>query len=163
MLNKKIEIFGRQVLVSAYLTGEARSQKQQSLQKRRLFIRNIPAHWDTERLNHEFQKLGEIHQAYIIQKSPENQSNSKKTKNKSGFGYVITQNIDLAEKLVEIGNVTFGDVKLIIKRHTDAPESKKIARKMQLPVAAFKPAVNQNQMGALFASEQQVIQAQIFT
>ena len=67
--NKKIDVFGRQILVSPYLTGEARRLKQDSLQKCRLFVRNIPASWDTKRLNEEFQILGNIHQAYIVEKS----------------------------------------------------------------------------------------------
>lgn len=69
--NKKIDVFGRQILVSPYLTGEARKLKQDCLQKCRLFVRNIPASWDTKKLNEEFQKLGDIHQAYIVEKSQE--------------------------------------------------------------------------------------------
>lgn len=121
--NKKIDVFSRQILVSPYLTGEARKQKQDSLQKCRLFVRNIPASWDTQRLNQEFQQLGDIHQAYIVDKSQDDQGFGKHRNPGSKFGYVITQHIELAEKLVLMGNINFGDIKLHIKRHKEDPHA----------------------------------------
>ena len=68
LAKEKIHVWGRNILVSPYLTGEARRKKKESLKQRRLFIKEIPPTWNTQKLMEEFSKLGEIQQAYIVDK-----------------------------------------------------------------------------------------------
>jgi hypothetical protein len=116
---KKIHVWGRNILVSPYLTGEARKRKQQSLQKRRLFVKNIPLNWNTDRLIREFSKFGEIQQAYIVDKPQYPQNDATNNNKKTKFGYVITKDEKLSLKLSSLKMIAIGNVELSIQKHRE--------------------------------------------
>lgn len=67
-----------------------------------------------------------------MEKSQEDHCYSKYRSPGSKFGYVITQEIQLAEKLVAQGFVTFGDVKIHIKRHKEDPTASDFSQRKNL-------------------------------
>lgn len=115
---KKILVWGRYILISPYLTGEARKRKKENLKQRRLFIKEIPAHWNSEKLLKEFSKLGEIQQAYIVDK-PNSQSDHNNTKNRLKFGYVITKRKELAQYLTKQAFFQIAGAILRISKHKE--------------------------------------------
>ena len=111
----KIRVFDRDIMVKPFLKGQELKKYQLSEGKRRLFVKNIPPSWDDQNLYEAFGKFGHIQQAYIVY--------NPRTRKSRCFGYILTKDVALAEKLHEMGTAKFGKSVLLVKKHT--PSSKK--------------------------------------
>lgn len=98
---KDFKFKGRTLSIKPYLTGDKLESFKEDLNKRRLFVNLIPLEWEDADLNSYFSTFGEMESAFIIK--------DRKTKISKGFGYVITKELSLANKLAETNSFDLPD------------------------------------------------------
>ena len=122
---------GRKLSIKPYLTGEKLAEFKLKLNKRRLFVNLIPKNWDDATLYKFFSQFGGIESAFIIRE--------RKTKVSRGFGYVITNEIDLANKIAEMNSFDISDSEHIVAWIHKARKPKNQSNKAM--VSGTKPNV----------------------
>jgi hypothetical protein len=91
-------INGRKIICRPYFDGKIKNKFLQDLQKRRVFVKNIPTHYSDNVLTKIFSAHGEVLRAYAIREVINRKS--------KGFGYVSFKNESDAQKLIERGFIS---------------------------------------------------------
>ena len=113
---KMIKIFERNVIVTPYVTGSERKAQKLQLQRRKLFIKNLPDYWTTEILFEKFSNITDIEQAYVVKKKARtSESQHLTTTQVRSFGLVITEDERMARYLASMKIWNFDGVRVTIE------------------------------------------------
>ena len=101
---------GRKFFVKPFLEGRELQKYKEEIQKRRVFVHNIPNKMSNEDLGELFASFGDVEDSYIIRS---NQSNKYQASSRK-YGYVIFFTEEDASKAVRAKKITHQNAKLII-------------------------------------------------
>jgi len=121
LLNAKfISIKGRDVLIKPFQKGSNLGKFKDDINKRRLFVYSLPPSMKNNELFTLFSEHGNVEDAYIIK--------NRTTGKSKGFGYVVYEKEEEAERMIEKKTLKFKRKKIWIKLHEKPNKKKKIPK-----------------------------------
>lgn len=103
---KKIFIKGREIQVKKHKSGNELKKEKKLIEKRRIFVQNIPKEWTDEILYEKFLEYGEIEESYVVKYQTERKNYIDKD-----VGYVLFKEVNDALRLIAMGEVKIYDDK----------------------------------------------------
>lgn len=100
--------------------GQSLGKFKDDISKRRLFIYSLPPSMKNSDLYHLFAQYGDVEDAYIIK--------NRVTGRSKGFGYVVYESVEDAEKMIKIKSLKFQRKKIWIKLHVKPNKAEKIEK-----------------------------------
>lgn len=111
LLSKKITYSDRRLEIRPHLSDQALAQFRKEFNLRRVYIYNINPFFSDAEIEMAFsQTIGSVESAYCIRKKVV----SKRKNNIPMFGYVLFKSKSVAEKAIELGEITHRDCKIRI-------------------------------------------------
>lgn len=118
---RKFTLKKRTFVVKPYYKGNELKKFKSSVQRRRVYVNQIPPSMENQNLRRVFQDYGDVEDAYVVR--------NQRIDGFRKFGYVIFEKEEDAQKVVRLGCIEFGEDKIGVKEYKNSINEKNKKKK----------------------------------